>query len=117
MFKKRRKKKEFPPVLRRLRTSMSKMELARNFYWCDELDFYKMRTPIQHVLAFVNYTYGPQDVLEDVMFYFQRLQRAQTHGRRYILGRMSCALAIEDPDDLLDFEGVPEFQETALDDD
>jgi len=116
-MKRYRKRKSSQPTLRRRNVVMSKMELARQFYWCDEHAFYLMRTPISEVLAFINYKYEPEDCLEDVMYFFPRIQRAQSHGKSYIAGRMLCKLAVEDPEDALPgFEYAPEPEYAALDD-
>ena len=60
-----------------------KIELARNFYWCDELDFHIMRPPVRDLLAFVNHEFG--DVtLSDVLHFLPRIQASQRAARSYI---------------------------------
>lgn len=61
-----------------------KMELARNYYWCDELDFYKMRSPVREILAFCNHVYTTEDILPDVFNFLARVKSAQRHGKRYM---------------------------------
>jgi len=65
------------------RLIFDKMELARNYYWCDELDFYKMRSPVREIIAFCNHSYTLEDVLPDVFNFLPRLKSAQKHAKRY----------------------------------
>lgn len=66
------------------RLIFDKMELARNFYWCDELDFYKMRSPVREIIAFCNHSYTLEDALPDVFNFLPRLKSAQKHAKRYL---------------------------------
>jgi hypothetical protein len=65
---------------------LDKMELARNFYWCDAHDFHRMQVPIRDILAFVNSDYGG-DTLEDVTHFLLRIKSAQRHARAYLNSR------------------------------
>jgi len=65
---------------------IDKMELARNFYWCDAHDFHRMQVPIRDILAFVNSDYGG-DTLEDVTHFLLRIKSAQRHARAYLNSR------------------------------
>jgi hypothetical protein len=62
------------------------MDLARNFYWCDALDFHKMQVPIREIIAFINSDYGG-DTLEDVTHFLLRIKSAQRHARAYLNSR------------------------------
>ena len=65
-----------------------KKELARNFYWCDELDYHRMHPPVRELLAFANSDYSsPEDVLLDVLNFFPRIKSAQKHAISYLLWR------------------------------
>lgn len=65
---------------------LDKMELARNFYWCDAHDFHKMQVPIREIIAFINSDYGG-DTLEDVTHFLLRIKSAQRHARAYLNSR------------------------------
>ena len=65
---------------------LDKMELARNFYWCDAHDFHKMQVPIREIIAFINADYGG-DTLEDVTHFLLRIKSAQRHARAYLNSR------------------------------
>lgn len=68
---------------------LDKAELARNFYWCDEIDFYRMLPPVREILAFVNHEYDTGDILHDVPHFLPRLWAAQRAGRTYIKYRIA----------------------------
>lgn len=65
-----------------------KMDLARNYYWCDELDYHRMHPPVRELLAFANSDYSsPEDVLLDVLNFFPRIKSAQKHAISYLRWR------------------------------
>ena len=66
-----------------------KKELARQFYWCDEHDFYMMRPPPQEVLSFCNHVYAEEDILDDVLHFLPRVEAAQRAGWRYLVYRVT----------------------------
>jgi hypothetical protein len=86
-------------ALRRQRTTMSRLELARQFYWCDELSFYKMRTPLNEAMAFAEAHYDFRDDMPDVPKFLPRLRIAQEHAANYVRGRLSCTIRAENPED------------------
>ena len=62
--------------------------LAREFYWCDEHDFYLMDVPTHEAGAFAEQVYGPEDALLDVYKFFPRIWQAQEAARRYLYFRL-----------------------------
>ncbi len=78
---------------------MSRLELARQFYWCDELSFYKMRTPLNEAMAFAEALYDFRDDMPEIPKFLDRLQAAQEHAASYVRGRLACTVRVEHPEE------------------
>lgn len=58
--------------------------LIRNYYWCDVLDFARMRVPLRELIAYANLTLETGDILNDVPHFFFRAKNAQKHALAYL---------------------------------
>lgn len=67
------------------------IELAKEFYWCDERSFYEMQVPLEDAKAFALASFSFLDANPEIHNFLPRVRRAQLAARQYCAWLIAAA--------------------------